>query len=108
MFNQKYETETAIISSADESASFKGVYIRNEEIVEYGGTGTVSYCVSDGGKLGKGSAIAEIYADERQIDIKQQISDLNAELSILEKNSESGNFGVCTASKYSGTYRRTV
>ena len=25
------------------------------------------------------------YADERQIDIKQQISDLNAELSILEK-----------------------
>lgn len=37
------------------------------------------------GKLGKGSAIAEIYADERQIDIKQQISDLNAELSILEK-----------------------
>ena len=85
MFNQKYETETAIISSADESASFKGVYIRNEEIVEYGGTGTVSYCVSDGGKLGKGSAIAEIYADERQIDIKQQISDLNAELSILEK-----------------------
>ena len=53
--------------------------------MEYGGTGTVSYCVSDGGKLGKGSAIAEIYADERQIDIKQQISDLNAELSILEK-----------------------
>lgn len=102
MFNQKYETETAIISSADESATFKGVYIRNEEIVEYGGTGTVSYCVSDGGKLGKGSAIAEIYADERQIDIKQQISDLNDELSILEKIQNPGTLESAQPANISG------
>lgn len=85
MFNQKYKTETAIFSTTDDSVTFKGVYIRDEEIVQYGGTGTVSYSVSDGGKLGSGSVIAEIYADESQIDIKQQISNLNDELAILKK-----------------------
>lgn len=85
IFNNKYKTETAILSTADESAAFKGVYIRSEEVVQYGGTGAVSYCVPDGGKLGSGSAIAEIYADESQIDIKQQINDLNDELEVLKK-----------------------
>lgn len=85
MFSNKYKTETAILSTADDSATFKGVYIRDEETVQYGGIGTVSYCVSDGGKLGSGSVIAEIYADENQIDIKQQISNLNDELVLLKK-----------------------
>ncbi len=85
MVGQKYVTETAIMSSADDSISFKGVYIREEEVIQYGGEGAVSYCVSDGGKLGNGSKIAEIYADENQIDIKQQIESLNNELALLEK-----------------------
>ena len=85
MVNQKYKTETAILSTADDSVTFKGVYVRDEQVVEYGGTGVVSYCVSDGGKLGSGSAVAEIYADEGQIDIKQQINDLNSELAVLKK-----------------------
>lgn len=85
MLSDKYETETAIFATADDSATFKGVYIRDEQLVQYGGVGTVSYCVSDGGKLGNGSAIAEIYSDETQIDIKQQIRDLENELAILNK-----------------------
>lgn len=85
MINQKYKTETAILSVSYDSIAFKGVYIRNEEIVRYGGTGSVSYCISDGGKLGKGTVIAEIYNDEGQIDIKQRLDALNNELSILRK-----------------------
>lgn len=85
MLNQKYKTETAVLSTTDDSISFKGVYVRDESVVKYGGTGSVSYCVSDGGKLGKGSVIAEIYNDEAQIDIKQRLAALNDELSILRK-----------------------
>ncbi len=85
MLSDEYETETAIFATADDSATFKGVYIRDEQLVQYGGIGTVSYCIPDGGKLGSGSAIAEIYSDEAQIDIKQQISDLEGELAILKK-----------------------
>lgn len=83
--DEEYKTETAIYAEADDSVSFKAVYIRNEEVVRYSGNGVVSYAVSDGGKLGKGSVIADIYADESQIDVKQQISDISNQLNILQK-----------------------
>lgn len=83
--NEEYKTETAIYAETDDSVAFKAVYIRNEEVIDYSGSGVISYAVSDGGKLGKGSVIAEIYADENQIDVKQQIEDLTNQLSILQK-----------------------
>ena len=43
MNDQKYKTETAIFAEADDSVSFKAVYIRNEEVVRYSGNGVVSY-----------------------------------------------------------------
>lgn len=85
MNDQKYTTETAISAQADDSVSFKAVYIRDEEVVRYSGNGVVSYAVSDGGKLGKGSVIAEIYADESQIDIEQNIAALNKQLELIKK-----------------------
>lgn len=85
MNSDSYETETAIYAEADDSVSFKAVYVRNEEIINYNGSGVVSYAVPDGGKLGKGSVIAEIYADESQIDIKQQLTELNGKMELLEK-----------------------
>lgn len=86
MFNQDYKTETAIYAEADASETFKGLYIRNEEVVRRSdASGVISYNVSDGGKLGMGSAIAEVYADESQIDIKQQLESLQAELEVLKK-----------------------
>lgn len=80
-----YKTETAYYAQADDSVSFKAVYVRNETILDYSGAGVVSYAVSDGGKLGKGSVIAEIYADESQIDIKQQLTQLNNQMEIIQK-----------------------
>ncbi len=80
-----YKTETAVYTIADDSVSFKAVYVRNEELISYNGAGVVSYAVPDGGKLGKGSVIAEIYADESQIDIKQQLADLDNKMEIMEK-----------------------
>ena len=85
MNSDEYKTETAIYAQADDSVSFKAVYVRNEEVINYGGAGVVSYAVPDGGKLGKGSVIAEIYADESQIDIKQQLAELDAQMDIMEK-----------------------
>lgn len=86
MNSDSYKTETAIYAQADDSVSFKAVYVRNEEVIDYNGSGVISYAVPDGGKLGKGSVIAEIYADESQIDIKQQLAQLDNEMEIIEKN----------------------
>lgn len=83
--NEKYKTETAIYTSEDDSISFKAVYVRNEEILKYDGAGVVSYTVADGGKLGSGSVIASVYADESQIDVKQRIAALESNINILKK-----------------------
>jgi hypothetical protein len=85
MNDEEYKTETAIYAEADDSLTFKAVYVRNEETINYSGSGVVSYAVSDGGKLGKGSVIADIYADESQIDSKQKLDSLNSQLDILKK-----------------------
>lgn len=83
--NKESNTESALISEATASREFKGVFIRDEIPVTYSGNGVLSYNVSDGGKLGKGSVIAEVYSDENQIAINHQIESLTKELDILEK-----------------------
>ena len=85
MFKSEYVTETAIYSQENDSVSFKGVYVRNEEVKSYNGGGVIYYAVPDGGKLGKGSVIAEVYADESQIDVKQQLSDLDNQMELMNK-----------------------
>lgn len=85
IYNKQYQTETAIYATADESVAFQGVYVRDETPCTYSGQGAVCYQVSDGGKLGVNSVIAQIYGDESQIDLLQQISKLQDELALLEK-----------------------
>ena len=84
LVNKEFITETAILASAEDSVSFKGVYIRDEKPLLYSGNGAVSYSVQDGGKLGKGTTIAEIYASDIEIETKQKIEKLNHELDILK------------------------
>lgn len=83
--NRESNTESALIAEATASREFKGVFIRDEIPVKYSGNGVLSYKVSDGGKLGKGSVIAEVYSDENQISMNRQIESLSKELAILEK-----------------------
>lgn len=83
--NRESNTESALISEATASREFKGVFIRDEIPVTYSGNGVLSYNVSDGGKVGNGSVIAEVYSDENQIVINRQIESLTKELDILEK-----------------------
>lgn len=80
-----YTTESALTSNAVASTKFKGVFIRDEEIIRYSGQGAVSYGVADGGRLGNGSVIADIYADDSQILLNQRIESLKKELSLLQR-----------------------
>ncbi|NLP26655.1 MAG: hypothetical protein GX365_04830 [Clostridiales bacterium] len=94
LVNKEFITETAILASAEDSVSFKGVYIRDEKPLLYSGNGAVSYSVQDGGKLGKGTTIAEIYASDIEIETKQKIEKLNHELDILKKIDNPGTSDV--------------
>ncbi len=83
--NNESATETALIAEAKASVEFRGVFIRDEQPVTYTGKGVLSYNVEDGGKVGSGSLIASVYADESQIDRNREIKKLEKELDILEK-----------------------
>ncbi|MCM1357669.1 MAG: hypothetical protein NC205_03675 [Prevotella sp.] len=83
--NKEIPTESAIMAEATSSGRIKGVFIRDEQVIRYSGNGVLSYNVSDGGKLGMGSIIAQAYLDDTQITINRQIEELERELAILQK-----------------------
>ncbi len=89
-FNQNYTTETALLSQGSDSEQVQGIFIRDEQVLNYKGSGIISYEVPDGGKLGIGTVIAEVYSSEHQIEIKQRIQQLKNELSLLERISNPG------------------
>lgn len=83
--NRESNTVSALMAEATSSREFRGVFVRDETPVFYSGSGVLSYNVSDGGKVGNGSVIAEVYASEDQIALNRKINALSKELEILEK-----------------------
>ena len=65
--NRQEKTAVALMSDAVASKELSGVFIRDEEVRLYSGSGILSYNVADGGKLGNGTVIAEVYPDDKQI-----------------------------------------
>ncbi len=89
-FDKDYETETAVSAQAEQSVSFQGVYVRDESVVAYDGSGSVSYNVPDGGRVGANEAIAYIYGNSAAIKQNQQIAALEDELEVLSRISNPG------------------
>lgn len=83
--NKEKPTAVALMSNAVASKEFNGVFIRSEQPVTYSGNGVISYNVADGGKLGNGTVIAEIYSSDEQIGRNREIKRLQKELDILKK-----------------------
>ncbi|MCR4644893.1 MAG: hypothetical protein K5695_05730 [Oscillospiraceae bacterium] len=88
--NVDYVTETALVSVGTDSERVKGVFVRDESVLTYKGSGVISYEVADGGKVGVGSVIAGVYSTENQIEIKQRIASLKSELALMERISNPG------------------
>ena len=85
-----YQTETAVAASAEQSVTFQGVYVRDEEVLSYNGSGSVCYNIPDGGRVGSKEAVASVYANDSAIEINQQIADLEEELEVLTRISNPG------------------
>ena len=83
--NKESDTVTALTASAVSSKEYKGLFIRDEEIILYSGNGVLSYNVADGGKVGSDTIIAEAYPDDEQLSIKREKAKLEKELNILKK-----------------------
>ncbi len=80
----EYKTETAVIYSSADAVSFRGVYIRNESVINQYVNGMLYFEVSDGSKVGNGSAVARVYDSEDEINTIQRISEVEDEIDLLE------------------------
>ena len=83
--NRESDTVSALIAEATASKEFKGVFIRDETPIPCSANGVLSYTVSDGGKIGKGTVVAQVYPNEEQITVNRNIEKLTKELEILRK-----------------------
>lgn len=85
LFKNEYVTETAVAISASNSIDFHGVYVRDEQVLNFSGDGVVSYPVNDGGRLSADETAVNIYASEDQININKKIKQIDSEISVLNK-----------------------
>lgn len=86
----RYQTVSAVIATANESKIFDGVYIRDESVLSYNGSGAINYLIADGGKAAVGNVIAQVYQSETEIETRQQIASLQASLDTLQRISNVG------------------
>ena len=110
--NKESNTVSALTASAVSSKEYKGVFIRDEEIILYDGGGALSYNVSDGGKVGNGTIIAEAYPSDDQLSIKHEKAKLEKELDVLQKIQNPGTLESAQPANLSDSidenYRRLI
>ncbi|MGN0641657.1 MAG: HlyD family efflux transporter periplasmic adaptor subunit [Huintestinicola sp.] len=87
---EQYKTETAVIASAADRVSFRGIYIRNETVIRQSVNGVLSFPVTDGSKVANGSVVAYVYGSEADIDVNQKIDALQEEIDLLESAQNPG------------------
>lgn len=92
----RYTTEQAVIYSSADKVSFRGVYIRDEQVIRKSYSGVLSFPIEDGSKVGNGSVVAYIYRTEQDIETNRKIQDLEDEVGLLVSAQNPGT--VLTAS----------
>ncbi|MDO4459426.1 MAG: HlyD family efflux transporter periplasmic adaptor subunit [Clostridia bacterium] len=87
--NDKYITETATFATLSDTIQTDAWIIRNESVVDFTGTGVLSYEVSDGGRVSKGSSIAGVYECESDATATARAQRIQDEIDILTSLSTS-------------------
>lgn len=85
-----FQTETALLCNADETIDFKGVFARNEKVIEYSGAGVINYPYPDGSKIARNSPVAEVYSNINDITANQKIEEIDSELEQLKRIQNKG------------------
>lgn len=84
------KTERAVLYTIDKDVPFVGVFVRDERVLTYSGSGVFSYLYPDGSKIAKNAVIAEVYDSIEQIEAKAEIERLEQEIISLERAQNKG------------------
>lgn len=100
------DVETATSCSEYEVVDTDGLIIRNETPVSAGGDGFIYYVTENGSRVAKNGHIADIYQDAQSASVRQQLLQLNEEISDLEVIQQQGNSGRISLSMVTTQLRR--
>ena len=76
--------ETALLTTVEDTVDAQGVLLFNESYVA--GDGTLGYLVDDGERVSAGTAVAEVYSDASQAGLRQQLTQINDQIELLQKS----------------------
>ena len=78
-------TESAEFYEAIDGVKFNGLIVREETVIESGSTGVLHFVASDGSRVAKGGAIADIYDSASTSYTVSRISELNGKIADIEE-----------------------
>ena len=92
MINNSHDTEEAVLYTVNENITFKGMFLRDERVINYDNTsgGVINYLYGDGLKVAENSAIAKVYSNGDQIYYRNRLSRLKTVLSDLKRAQSPG------------------
>lgn len=76
--------ETALLATVEDTVDAQGVLLFSESYVA--GDGTLGYLVDDGERVSAGTAVAEVYSDASQAGLRQQLTQINDQIELLQKS----------------------
>ncbi len=76
--------ETVLLATVEDRVDAEGVLLFEESYVS--GSGTLGYLVADGERVSAGTAVAEVYSDASQAALRQQLTQLNDRIDLLQRS----------------------
>ena len=76
--------ETALLATVEDTIDAEGVLLFDESYVS--GSGTLGYLAADGERVSAGTAVAEVYSDAIQATLRQQLTQINDQIDLLQRS----------------------
>jgi hypothetical protein len=104
ILHHTYKTETAIAYTMSDSVDVEGVAVFTAEDVA--GNGKLGYLVADGERVTNGTVLAEEYTEDSQGTMREQLTNLDESISLLQKsqNSAGSDLSLLSAQSASALY----
>ncbi|MBQ7399530.1 MAG: hypothetical protein IJW06_03595 [Clostridia bacterium] len=93
-FDRGIVTETAMYVTLNDTITADACIFRDETILENDGNGAIVTLVSEGERVSKGQLIANIYPDEKDARLQDDINRINRRLEILQNSSVDKQFVI--------------
>ena len=89
--------ETALLATVEDTVDAEGMLLFEESYVA--GGGTLGYLVADGERVSAGTAVAEIYSDAAQASLRQQLTQINDQIDLLQRSQNTTSLQLASLRK---------